>query len=74
MIDITPAAAKAGAYELEEGLEEGAHPVEIAVVVFIVMATKIFGKETAFTFCGERISTLEEIERDMEIEEAGGLQ
>ena len=74
MIDITQEAMHAGAFELQEGLQEGAHPVEIAAAVFIAMAIELFGKDTVFGLCGEHIGTGAEIELDMEIEEAGGLQ
>ena len=74
MIDITQDAMHAGGAELEAGLQEGAHPVEIAAAVFIAMAIEILGKDTVFALCGEHIGTGAEIELDMEIEEAGGLQ
>ena len=74
MIDITEAAMHAGAFEIETGLNEGAHPVEIAAAVFIAMAIQLFGKDTVFALCGEHVGTGAEIELDMEIEEAGGLQ
>ena len=74
MIDITQDAMHAGAGELEAGLSEGAHPVEIAAAVFIALAIQLFGKDTAFALCGEHVGTGAEIELDIEIEEAGGLQ